>query len=84
MKAVNIIERSNCWIVDGYSTRKSEEAAIKDFGQMLQKKIGTDEGILEYGKEVLLPMTESCGGYYFEMEETESSGWYMAAMICKF
>lgn len=72
MTFMGIIERENgTVIIDGFSNRKTEKGAIQEFGRWIAKHIDKNEGdaIVNYWNEAVLPARESCGGYFFEIEE---------------
>ena len=75
-----VIERENTITVDGYSDRKTFAGAVRDFGRYIEKHFHNGEGdaiisIVNDGidefNQVIVPAEESCGGYFFEVEEVE-------------
>lgn len=83
------IERENTVIVDGYSDRKTLNAAIKDFGRFIEKHFKNGEGqalidmvndgITEFNTP-FVPAKDSEGGYFFEMEEVSTASKYDEAL----
>lgn len=71
MKFVGITEREGTVTIDGYSSRKSLEAAIKEMGRWIARNIDESEGnaLVEYPIESLLKAEDSCGGFFLEAEE---------------
>ena len=80
-----IIERESTVIVDGYSDRKSLEAAIKDFGRFVEKKFHNGEGMSVIGmvndgisetNNPYVKASSSEGGYFFEWEKVGCASKY--------
>lgn len=71
MKFMGIIDRPNTVTIDGYSNRKTEATAIREFGRWIAKNANKEEGesIVEYGLDSLVSAKDSCGGYFLEIEE---------------
>lgn len=74
IKFPGVIERKDTCIVDGYSDRKTRNAAIKDFGKYIEKLYHNGEGqnlidTVNFGEDPELPAAHSDGGYFFEIEE---------------
>lgn len=65
-----IIERKNTITVDGYSSAKTVNGAIADFGRYIKKHISEVEGesMIKYKEESLLAAKNSDGGYFLEVE----------------
>jgi len=72
------IERENTIILDGYSNKKTLEAAIKDFGSFIEKKFHNGEGnsLISMVNDGItetnnpwVSASSSEGGYFFEWEE---------------
>ena len=72
------VEREHLLIVDGYSNKKTLEAAIKDFGRYIEKTFKNGEGnaLISVVNEGIsesntpyLPANRAYGGYFFEWEE---------------
>lgn len=79
------IERENTIILDGYSTKKTLEAAIKDFGRFIEKKFknGEGDGLISMVNDGItdtnnpyVPANTSEGGYFFEWEEVGCASKY--------
>lgn len=71
-------EREHTVIVDGYSDKKTLNAAIKDFGQFIERKFKNGEGqlLIDIVKDGItetntpfIPARDSEGGYFFEVDE---------------
>ena len=74
IKFPGIIERKDHFIVDGYSDKKTEAGAIKDFGRFIEKKFNNGEGqalidCVKFGESPVVPVSQAGGGYFFEIEE---------------
>ncbi len=100
MTFTGIIDRDSTVTIDGYSNRKTAKAAIKEFGRWIAKHVNEDEGkaIMDYPEESLLPASESCGGYFLEIEKVPGASewdeekeemkyaageWYLVCRIVK-
>lgn len=79
------IERENTIIVDGYSDKKTLNAAIKDFGSFIEKRFKNGEGnaLISAANDGLsetntpyLPAEHSEGGYFFEWQEVGCASKY--------
>ena len=71
MTFTGIVDRPTTVIIDGYSKRKTEATAIREFGRWIAKNVNKEEGesIVEYGLDSLVSAKDSCGGYFLEIEE---------------
>lgn len=71
MTFTGIIDRQTTVVIDGYSNRKTEVTAIREFGRWIAKNVNKEEGesIVEYGLDSLVSAKDSCGGYFLEIEE---------------
>lgn len=72
-----MIERENTITVDGYSNKKTLNAAIKDFGKYIENKFHNGEGQslidmvndgINETNSPFIPASKSEGGYFFEVE----------------
>ena len=75
MNFVKVVERETEIIIDGYSTAKTVNGALKDFGRYIEKNVSQSEGkaIIEYTIDMLLSVKDSCNGYFLEIEEVGSA-----------
>ena len=71
MTFTGIIDRQTTVVIDGYSNRKTEVTAIREFGRWIAKNVNKEEGesIVEYGLDSLVSAKDSYGGYFLEIEE---------------
>lgn len=79
---VEVATRGNKMIVDGYSAAKTLVGVCHDVARILEKYNVPEASSLaevrtrENTEEFLLSSKDSCGGYYFEVEEVDCASCY--------
>lgn len=77
---VGVIEREDTITIDGYTSNKTEKGIVKDVARAVRKYSESEADCLletiKRGETPFLNATDSCGGYFFEYEESHCATKY--------